>query len=301
MGRRLTDEERAERKRQEEERKKLFWHPNIYEWRAYCEVHPECDPKSTMLMKDGSFTAIWMKDDPMKDVEEGRRIQKERREQQEREQREELARTQEEAIQDAVKREQYRSRLIKDAKRQEEKGKEYALHTAQRKKAITTDDPFQASVLNAVDKERRGKNANYIVHAKRLSELPKIALSDPEEIRDRVNFYYQLCVTDGIRPNLPGFALAFGLTRTGLMNALSDRRMTRDCADELGRGIAMLDDIISGMALDGLVNPVAVIYFMNNWLGYKNASEVTTRTETVETAVDQKALEQKYNTVIDMD
>ena len=82
---------------------------------------------------------------------------------------------------------------------------------------------------------------------------------------------------------------------------MSDRRMTRECAEEIGRGIAMLDDIISGMALDGLVNPVAVIYFMNNWLGYKNASEVTTRTETIESGVDQKALEQKYNTVIDMD
>ena len=47
--------------------------------------------------------------------------------------------------------------------------------------------------------------------------------------------------------------------------------------------------------------PVAAIYLMNNWLGYKNASEVTTRTETVETSVDQKALEQKYRSVIDIE
>ena len=63
----------------------------------------------------------------------------------------------------------------------------------------------------------------------------------------------------------------------------------------------MLDEIVSEMTLGGRINPVASIYFLNNWLGYRNASEVTTRTEVVETGVDQKALEQKYQTVIDME
>lgn len=278
-----------------------FWHPNIYEWRAYCEVHPECDPKSTMLMKDGTFTAIWLKDDPMKDVEAGRKIQKERKEQERKEQAEALERSEEEAFQDAVRRDKVRNMLVRQQEYQQGRGKELAKKREEKKKALTVDDPFQASVLNAVDKERRSKNGNYIIHARRLSELPKIPLSDPDAIRERVDFYFQLCITDGIRPNLPGYALAFGLTRTGLMNALADRRMTRDAAEELGRGIAMLDEILSAMTIEGQIQPIASIYFMNNWLGYKNASEVTTRTETVESAVDQKALEQKYQTVIDME
>ena len=278
-----------------------FWHPNIYEWRAYCEVHPECDPKSTMLMRDGTFTAIWMKDDPMKDVEAGRKIQKERKEQERKEQAEALERSEEEAFQDAVRRDKVRNMLARQQEYQQGRGKELQKKREEKKKALTVDDPFQASVLNAVDKERRSKNGNYIIHARRLSELPKIPLSDPDAIRERVDFYFQLCITDGIRPNLPGYALAFGLTRTGLMNALADRRMTRDAAEELGRGIAMLDEILSAMTIEGQIQPIASIYFMNNWLGYKNASEVTTRTETVESAVDQKALEQKYQTVIDME
>ena len=215
--------------------------------------------------------------------------------------RNELARTEEEAQKDADEREHRRAVLEKQQRRAVEKSKENYQKQAIRKKAFTADDPFEASVLNAVDEGRRSANANYIIHAKRLSELPKIALSDPEDIRDRVDFYYQLCATDGVRPNLPGLALAFGLTRTGLMNAMSDKRMTREAAQELGRGIAMMDEILSGMVLDGKVMPVAAIYLMNNWLGYKNASEVTTRTETIETSVDQKALEQKYRSVIDIE
>lgn len=215
--------------------------------------------------------------------------------------RNELARTEEEAQKDADEREHRRAVLEKQQRRAVEKSKENYQKQAIRKKAFTADDPFEASVLNAVDEGRRSANANYIIHAKRLSELPRIALSDPEDIRDRVDFYYQLCATDGVRPNLPGLALAFGLTRTGLINAMSDRRMTREAAQELGRGIAMMDEILSGMVLDGKVMPVAAIYLMNNWLGYKNASEVTTRTETIETNVDQKALEQKYRSVIDVE
>ena len=136
-----------------------------------------------------------------------------------------------------------------------------------RKRALLTDDPYTASVLNSVDHDKLTSNANNIVHAQRLAALPRISWSDAEAIHERIGFYFQLCVTDGIRPNLPGLALALGTTRSGLMNAMTDRRMTRDAADEIGRGLAMLDEIISSLALDGKINPVAVIYFMNNWLG----------------------------------
>lgn len=276
-----------------------FWKPTEQEWKALCEIHSRYDPENVLRMKDGSVTAIFLSDKPVEELAQGMAIIA-RREEEER-QKAELARTEEEAQKDADEREHRRAVLEKEQQRVAERSKEQYRKQAVKKKAFTADNPFEASVLNAVDKDRCGQNANYIIHAKRLSELPRIALSDPEEIHDRVDFYYQLCVTDGVRPNLPGLALAFGLTRTGLISAMSDRRMTREAAQELGRGIAMMDEILSGMVLDGKVMPVAAIYLMNNWLGYKNASEVTTRTEVVETSVDQKALEQKYQSVIDME
>ena len=276
-----------------------FWEPTEQEWKALCEIHSRYDPENILRMKDGSGTAFFLSDKPVDDIARGMAIisQREAAERQ----KNELARSEEDAQKDIAEREHRRAVLEKAERRDIERQKEYRQHTALRKKAFTADDPYEASVLNAVDKDMRSKNANYIIHAKRLSELPKIALSDPEEIRERVDFYYQLCVTDGVRPNLPGLALAFGLTRAGLINALSDKRMTREAAQELGRGIAMMDEILSGMVLDGRIAPVSAIYLMNNWLGYKNASEVTTRTEMVETSVDQKALEQKYQSVIDME
>lgn len=278
-----------------------FWHPNIYDWRAACELHEEWDPGKTLTNKDGSMVMIFIEDAPLEDVKKGREIQAQRKKDAEKAQAEEMARTEEEMQKSMLEREKARQSLIRELEKRPERSRIQSRKQALKKKAFTTDDPFEASVLNAVDKDRKTANGNYIIHARRLSELPRIALSDAEAIRGRVDFYYQLCVTDGIRPNLPGLALAFGMTRTGLMNALADRRMTRECAEEIGRGIAMMDEIISGMTLDGKINPVAAIYFMNNWLGYKNASEVTTRTETVEASVDQKALEQKYQSVVDVE
>jgi hypothetical protein len=274
-----------------------FWHPTIGEWRAACELHDDWDPRGTLMKKDGTAMAIWLKDAPLDDVKKGKEIQEERREQQ----RQELARTKEEAeeesLQNAILLEKYRKRELK----QKEYAKVSQKRHAEKMKAVTADDPFVASVANAVDKDKRSVNANHIIHAKRLSDLPRIALSDADAVRERIDWYYQLCVTDGVRPNLPGLALCFGLTRTGLMNAMTDRRMPKDAAQELGRGIAMLDEIMSALTLDGRLMPVASIYLMNNWLGYKNASEVTTRTESIDSGVDQKALEQKYQTVIDME
>ena len=192
--------------------------------------------------------------------------------------------------------ERERERRAEYAKRPEVKARE-----AKRRKALTADDPTEASIANAVDKDRLAKNANHVRHAQRIAELPPVEMSEPEEVRERVNWYFTLCLTDGIKPNLPGLALCFGLTRTGLMNAVADRRMPAQSAQELGRGIAMMDEILSAQTLEGGVNPVAAIYFMNNWLGYKNASEVTTRTEVADHGVDQKVLEQKYNTIAEIE
>lgn len=274
-----------------------FWHPNIREWRAVCEFHEDWDPNMTLMKKDGTAMAIWLKDAPLDEVEKGKALQEERQQKQ----REELARTEEEAKEESLR----NALLLEKYRKRELKAKEYNKKSQKNRlakmKAVTADDPFEASVANAVDKDRKSVNANNIIHAKRLSDLPKIAVTDAEAVRERVDWYYQLCATDGIRPNLPGLALAFGLTRTGLMNAMTDRRMPHDAAQELGRGIAMLDEIMSSLTLDGRLMPVAAIYLMNNWLGYKNASEVTTRSETIDSGVDQKALEQKYQTVIDME
>ena len=281
-----------------------FWHPNIHEWRAACEFHDEWDPRSTLTKKDGTVFAIWLKDAPSEEeIARGKQIIADRKAEEKRRQQEELARTEEEAYQESLEMEKFRQRMVRQAERSRDpevikRGNDNRLR---KKRAFTEDDPFQASVVNAVDKDSKAKNANSIIHARRISELPRIAITDVEAVRERIDWYYQLCATDGIKPNLPGLALAFGLTRTGLMNAVTDRRMPREAAQEIGRGIAMLDEIVSEMTLAGRINPVAAIYFMNNWLGYKNASEVTTRTEQVETGVDQKALEQKYQTVIDME
>ena len=167
----------------------VFWHPNIYEWRAYCELHPECDPKSTLLLKDGGYRFIPKEEAPLDEVAEGKRIQRERKEAEEQRQREELARTKEEAEAESLR----NAVMLEKMRKQELKKKEYskvtqARHSA-KMKAVTTDDPFVASVANAVDKDKKSANANYIVHAKRLSDLPRIALSDPEAIRDRVDWY----------------------------------------------------------------------------------------------------------------
>lgn len=282
-------------------RDERFWHPTRNEWKWLCEVRDDLDPNNTLFTKDGDALAIWMADKPTEDIARGREIAEKREAYKQGKLRREMARSEEEMEKSMLSRERHRQALVREFEKRPEKSRIQSEKQSLKRKAFTADDPFEASVLNAVDKDQRAKNGNLIIHARRLSDLPKVALSDPEAIRERVDWYFQLCVTDGVRPNLPGLALAFGLTRTGLMNALADRRMTRACAEEIGRGIAMMDEILSAMTLAGQVNPVAAIYFMNNWLGYKNASEVTTKTEVVENGVDQKALEQKYNSVVDVE
>lgn len=175
----------------------------------------------------------------------------------------------------------------------------YALQRAEHK-ALMEQDPIQATVLNAVPDDRRRMNENYIAHSVRLSNLPHISLSDPMAIRGRTDFFFGLCIADGIRPNLAGYALSLGTTVRGLERAMSDRRMTREASEEIGRGMSIIEDTIINLAFDGYLSPVNAIFFLKNHYGYTDQSDVNIRAQAVE-QVDTKALEQKYQTVIDIE
>lgn len=150
---------------------------------------------------------------------------------------------------------------------------------------------------DSVSLEKKKVNANYILHTMRLGKLPKIDITDAEQVADRSAQYLEICVSDGIRPNVAGYALALGTSVDDLNNAFTDRRMNREAAGEITRGLAQIEDIMIGMMLDSRIMPVTAIFLLKNHLGYHDQTELRVRSERIETA-DPAALESKYESVM---
>lgn len=156
----------------------------------------------------------------------------------------------------------------------------------------------QDAVSVSVPAERRKENARYIVHSMKLSTFSRIDRTDAEQVRNRTIEYLEMCVNDGMKPNLTGYALALGTNRQGLQQMFLSRNTDHETLEALDRGIAMVENVMLELMLDQKINPVTAIFLLKNHFAYSDQTDIKIQAERVDT-VDEQALEDKYRTVIE--
>lgn len=159
---------------------------------------------------------------------------------------------------------------------------------------------LMAQTTAAVPEEKKLENANYIVHTLKIQSLDPVNRGDAVAVRNRTVDYLTLCATDGVKPNLTGYALALGTNRAGLKAMFADRRVDKAAYEELDRGMTMIENIMLELMLDQKINVVSAIFLLKNHFDYKDQSDVNVRAERIET-IDTTELQAKYASVIDID
>ena len=157
---------------------------------------------------------------------------------------------------------------------------------------------LKAGTAVAVPTEKKQENARYIAHTVKVNSLKKIDKASAQEIRQRTIDYLQLCVDDGIKPNLTGYALALGTNRQGLERIFTNRTVEQGTLDELDRGVAMIENVMLELMMDQKINPVTAIFLLKTQFNYREESTLNIRAERSE-QVDEEALRERYMTVID--
>lgn len=152
---------------------------------------------------------------------------------------------------------------------------------------------------SSVDPDRKAMNAGYILHVTKLSQLDKIDLTDVVAVAERTYEYFKMCSEDGIRPNMPGYALALNTTLAGLEDMYISKRLPIEVIGEIRKGASMVETATISMMLDTRIQPVTAIFILKNHLGYKDQSDVNIRTEQLNTT-SEKQLQDKYHSVIDI-
>ena len=166
---------------------------------------------------------------------------------------------------------------------------------------VTMDNKWLAEMGSpAVPAERKQENARYIVHTVKLKALSKIDRTDAKQVRERTVEYLKLCVDDGIKPNLTGYALSLGTDRRGLESLFNSRTVDKNTQDELDQGVAMIENVMIELMMDQKINPVTAIFLLKNHFAYSDQTDIKIRAERVE-SVDEEALESRYMNVIDME
>lgn len=70
----------------------------------------------------------------------------------------------------------------------------------------------------------QGDNRKYILHSLRLADLPKVNMSNTEEMTQRVFDYFAICAENDMKPSVAGLALAMDIERTYLWELRAGRK-----------------------------------------------------------------------------
>lgn len=143
-----------------------------------------------------------------------------------------------------------------------------------------------------------GDNNKYTTFALAIMQLPKIDYKDPQQLRNRVIEYFQLCAEHDMKPGVAAVGLAIGLDRRRLWEIRSGTKnvvMPQECKDIVNSVYDSLEVLWEGYMTSGKINPVSGIFLAKNNFGYQDKQEyvVTPNTMSQETPVE--VIEAKYD------
>ena len=140
-----------------------------------------------------------------------------------------------------------------------------------------------------------GDNSKYIRHALATLNMPPIDISDPVQVEARLDWYFNHCFDNDMKPTVSGFCNSLGISR----NTLFEWRRGRFRGDThqgiVVRAYNLLEALWEDYMQNGKINPVSGIFLGKNNFGYSDKQEyvVTPNTNQVE-EIDVAAIEQKY-------
>ena len=149
------------------------------------------------------------------------------------------------------------------------------------------------------------ENKRYVNHVLESFRLPPIDLNDPEQVRDRIEWYFNHCATNGMKPTVAGICNALKIDRATFYRwGSGDRRSgTSEYGNMVKSAKAAIQELWEQYAADGKVNPVTFIFLMKNHFGYADKQEVVvTPQNPLGDDPNIEKLEEKYReSVIDVE
>lgn len=128
------------------------------------------------------------------------------------------------------------------------------------------------------------EQTGYFLHQRELARLgeTRADLNNPKEVEVRAEAFMSLCDKNGVKPTMPGLALALGVSM-GELVACPTRTLMR--------AMQAIEDVTVQMMEDGRIPMAPGIFLLKNWFGYRDVSEVV-RSQRALTTTEE--IEAKY-------
>lgn len=138
-----------------------------------------------------------------------------------------------------------------------------------------------------------GDNTKFLSHALAVRALPRIDISDPVQVKNRINEYFVLCAENDMKPTVTGFRNALRIGRTTLWEWKQGNYRADSHQAIILEAYDMLEALWEDYMMNGKINPVSGIFLGKNNFGYQDKQEYVL-TPNQKNEVDPVAIEAKY-------
>lgn len=139
-----------------------------------------------------------------------------------------------------------------------------------------------------------GDNSRYLRYALVSWDLPPIDISDAEQVRSRIEEYFQFCIDNDRKPNMIGMANWIGVDRATVNSWKTGEYRSSTHLPVIKKAVDILEELWVDYMQNGKVNPASGIFLGKNMFGYKDVQDVTlTPGSPLGDAPDQKQLEER--------
>lgn len=148
---------------------------------------------------------------------------------------------------------------------------------------------FGAEYLDA------GDNSRYLRHALAGLDLPPIDISDDKQVAERLDWYFNHCIEDDMKPTVTGMANCLGIDKTTLWSWRTGECRATTHSPIIKRAYKLLEELWESYMLSGKVNPASGIFLGRNHWGYQDKVDVVvSRGDDSEQGVSMESLAARY-------
>lgn len=95
-----------------------------------------------------------------------------------------------------------------------------------------------------------------------------------EEVKERIDKYFEFCENSSIRPGIESLALSLGVTRTTLFNWQRGDGCSRERQELIIKAKGFVSAFIEQVMLNNKVYPATGIFLLKNWCSYRDSVEI---------------------------
>ena len=139
-----------------------------------------------------------------------------------------------------------------------------------------------------------GDNSRFLRHALTTINMPPIDISDPKQVEERIDWYFEHCIDNEMKPTVMGFCNSLGIAKSTLWEWRNGGYRGNTHQAIIVRAYKILEELWEDYMQNGKINPVAGIFLGKNNFGYADTQEHVLIPKNQVEAKDVATLEAKY-------